>query len=145
MRSTARPAPVDPRPHVRLEAENFLTLDNYDLEDTSREASHRLNVKLAGGDKGRIAIPFDQPYTAARARYDAEVRYLAEANGGCRYALLVNGVRQGKPWQSSVGKDWQTQSIPGITVKSGDMIAVETECEGGGAGRLDYMHLTRKP
>ncbi len=140
-----RPAPVDPRPQVRLEAENFLTLENYELEDSNREASHRLNVKLAGGARGRIAIPFDEPYTAARARYDAEVRYLPEASGGCRYSLLVNGARQGKRWQSGAGKGWQTQLIPGITVKSGDSIAVESECEGGGAGRLDYVLLKRKP
>ena len=141
----SRPAPTNPRPYVRLEAENFLTLDNYVLEDTNREASHRLHVKLAGSPKGRISIPFDQPYTAPRARYDAEVRYMAEANGGCRYTLLLNGRRQGKPWQSAAGKDWQTQSIPGITVKSGDAIAVESECQGGAAGQLDYVHLTRKP
>lgn len=138
------PPPVDPRPFVRLEAENFLTLENYDLEDTDRQASHRLNVKLAGGSKGRIAVPFDEPYTAARARYDAEVRYHDEAAGACRYVLSINGARQGKPWQSGAGKDWQSHSISGITVKSQDTIAVETECEGGASGRLDYIHLVRK-
>lgn len=138
------PAPLDPRPYVRLEAENFLTLDNYVLEDTDRQASHRLNVKLAGGSKGRISVPFDQPYTAVRARYDVEVRYLPETSGVCRYTLMVNGRRQGKSWQSTAGKEWQSESFPGITVKSGDPITVESECEAGGTGRLDYLHLTRK-
>jgi hypothetical protein len=140
------PAPVNPRPYVRLEAENFLTLDNYGLEDTDREASHRLNVKLSAGSKGRIAIPFDEPYTSPHGRYDAEVRYRAESEGAaCRYTLLIGGAPQGEPWQSSGGTGWQAQSFPGVTVKSGDTVAVETACEGGGAGRLDYVHLTRKP
>lgn len=140
------PAPTYPRPFVRLEAENFLTLDGYDIEDTNRRASHRLNVKLAAGStKGRIAVPFDEPYTPTRARYDAEVRYHAETAGACRYTLSVNGVRQGDSWQSSTGTDWQSHAIAGITVRSNDTIAVETACEGGATGRLDYVHLARRP
>jgi hypothetical protein len=139
-----RPAPLDPRAYVRLEAENFLTLDNYGLEDTDRQASHRLNVKLAGGSKGRISGPFDQPYTARQARYDVEVRYMPETNGSCRYTFSVNGKPQGKPWQSAAGKEWQSETLPGVTIKMGDTIAVESECKGG-AGRLDYVHLTYKP
>jgi hypothetical protein len=140
------PAPLDPRTRVRIEAENFLTLDNYVLEDTDRQASHRLNVKLAAGSKGRISGPFDQPYTAARALYDAEIRYHPEESSVCRYSLLVNGRRQGDSWQSTgAGKDWQSELRPGVTIRSGDTIAVESECEAGGTGRLDYVQLNRKP
>jgi hypothetical protein len=140
-----RPAPLDPRPYVRLEAENFLTLENYVLEDTNRQASHRLHVKLAGGSKGRIRGPFDQPYTARKAAYDAEIRYLPDESSTCRYTFLVNGRRQGKPFQSVAGKDWQTQLFPDVSVSSGDSIEIESVCDAGGAGRLDYVHLTRKP
>lgn len=141
-----RPAPLNPRPYVRLEAENFLTLDGYDLEDTDREASHRLNVKLAGGAaKGRIGIPFDEPYTAPRARYDAEIRYSSGVGGECGYTLFVNGKRQGEPWRGAAGAVWQSQSIPGVTLQTNDALEVRAECEPGGSGRLDYVHLTRKP
>jgi hypothetical protein len=140
-----RPAPLDPRPYVRLEAENFLDLDNYVVEDSNRQASHRLNVRLAGASKGRISGPFDQPYTAVQARYEAQVRYFPEASGACRYTLLVNGRRQGKSWQSAAGQEWQTETFPDITIRTDDTIAVESECEADGTGRLDYVHLIRKP
>jgi hypothetical protein len=140
-----RPAPLNPRPYVRLEAENFLTLDNYALEDTDRQASHRLNVKLEGASKGRIAGPFDQPYTAARGRYDAQIAYQEEQEGACRYTFFVNGRRQGQPWQSAAAKGWRVHSVSDVAIASGDTVAVECECGAGGMGRLDYVHLTRKP
>jgi hypothetical protein len=140
-----RPAPVDPRPYVRLEAENAVTLENYELEYGDQLASHRLNLKLtAGAGKGRISLPFHQPYTAVRARYDAEVRYLSDASGGCSYAFRLDGSR-GQSWRSAAGAGWHSQVIPGITVATGSTIEVESECESGGTGRLDYVHLTRKP
>jgi hypothetical protein len=39
------PAPIDPREYVRIEAENFRTLDNYQVEHRNdRRASHRLRT-----------------------------------------------------------------------------------------------------
>ena len=80
------PAPMDPRAEVRIEAENFRTLDNYTVEDRNdRGASHRLSVKLANIAAGRIRTPFDQPYTADSALYDVEVRYFDEKGGRCQF------------------------------------------------------------
>ena len=139
------PAPLNPRPYVRVEAENFLTLENYELEDTDNQASHRLNLKFAAGaSRGRISGPFDQPYTLPRARYDVEVRYRTETGGGCGYTLSVNGARQEKPWRSAAGEGWQSHTIPSVLVKSGDTLAVETECAPGNSGRLDYVQLNLK-
>lgn len=71
--------PVGPRQQVRIEAENFQHLDGYELEyRTDRSASHRLNIKRTNGTAGQIRTRFDQPYTAVRARYDVDVRYLDE-------------------------------------------------------------------
>jgi hypothetical protein len=136
------PPPTDPRPYVRLEAENFLALENFEVEDQNRQASHRLSVRLTA-PAGRIATPFDQPYTAPSARYDAEIRYLS--GGGCRFTLLVDGVRQGAPWEAAASDAWQSQTIPGVPVKAGREIVVESHCAPGSSAQLDYVQLTLKP
>jgi hypothetical protein len=139
------PAPLDPRPAVRIEAENFLSLENFEVEDRNdRQASHRLNVKLTGRG-GRISIPLDQPYMAVRGQYDVEIRYLAEQGGRCRFSLLVNGKRQGNAWETQGGSEaWQTHTIPGVMINRADRITVEAEPEGPAGGRLDYVQLNLK-
>jgi hypothetical protein len=137
---------MDPRPYVRLEAENFLELDRYELVDSDRQASHQLHIRLTGGAHGgRISVPWDEPYTAAEDRYEFEVRYLPGTSGVCRYSVLINGARQGESWQSGHGTGWQTHVVPGVAVRSRDVITVETSCENGAAGQLDYVQLTREP
>jgi len=136
------PAPLHTRRYVRLEAENFLLLENYELEDNDQRASHQLCVKLAtGARRGRIAGYFDEPYTLPRASYDIEIRYRTEHGGGCSFTLSVNGVRRGKPWRSVTGEGWRSQNIPLITVRSGDMVAVETECADDDSAGIDYVQL----
>jgi len=137
------PTPVAARQSVRIEAENFRTLENYELEfKDDREVSHRINVKLNGA-KGKIQTPFAEPFSAS-GRFDVEVRYLDEKDGKSRYALSVNGVRKGEPWvASSDTEGWKTHVIPNLDVKTGDEIAVEVERDGSEAGKLDYVQLTR--
>jgi len=136
------PPPVDPRAEVRIEAENFLTLEHCEVEHSSdQRISHRLSVKLTGAS-GRIATPFCQPYTAPHARYNIDVRYFDRAGGGCRFALYVNGVQQGDAWRA--GQDagaWKTHRIPGVTVSHGDNIAIHVDADGGELGKLDYVQL----
>jgi len=107
------PAPMDPRAEVRIEAENFRTLDNYRVEDRNdRGASRRLSVKLASMAPGRISTPFNQPYTADRACYDVEVRYFNEKDGRCQFGLYINGVQRGAPWHASKDSDeWTTHTM----------------------------------
>lgn len=140
------PAPMDPRDHVRIEAENFLDLDNFEVEHRSdRRASHRLSVRLAGKGRGRIRTPFNQPYTAQNASYDVEVRYFDAKAGPSRLVLMVNGSRQGDFWAGSKNNDeWTTQTIPDVTVSSGDQIVVVAQGDGPGFAKLDYVQLNRK-
>lgn len=137
------PAPASPRKHVRIEAENFLTLDNYELEyRNQRLVSHRINVKLASIATGRIRTHFHQPYTASSGVYDVDVRYLDEKDGHSRLALAVNGVRQGEPWHaSSDDESWKTHTIPNVNINSGDEIMVEVQGDGAEYGKLDYVQL----
>jgi hypothetical protein len=138
------PAPLRTRTQVRLEAENFLHLDGFEVEyRNDRSASHRLNVKRTHGTAGHIRTRFDQPYTAARARYDVDVRYLDEQGSRCRFVVSVNGVAQGPAWESPAkGQGWTTQTIRDVEIGTGDEIRVAVE---GTPGRLDYVQLIRSP
>jgi hypothetical protein len=137
------PTPVARRRQVRLEAENFPTLDNYEVEyRNDRQASQRINVKLASATGGRIRTPFREPYTATSGRYDVDVRYFDEDDGRCTFRLCVNGAQQGDTWRAS-GDDesWRTQTIPDLTIRSGDEIMVEVRADAGEYGKLDYVQL----
>lgn len=139
------PEPIVSRRRVRIEAENFLNLEGFGLEDRNdRQASHRLNVKLAGGT-GRIRTSFNQPYTAITGEYDADVRYFDEKGGKCRFAFAVNGVQQGSAWNSpGEGRGWTTRTIPAVRVRVGDEILVTGTSDAGAPGRLDYVQLNRR-
>jgi len=140
------PAPMDPRDYVRIEAENFLALDNFKVEHRNdRRASHRLSVRLTGNGRGRIRTPFNQPYTAESGRYDVDIRYCDAKGGRSRFVLIVNGSRQGDFWSASENNnEWTTKTIPDITVSSGDEIMVVARGEGGGSAKLDYVQFNRK-
>lgn len=142
--------PVDVRSKVRIEAENFVTLDRYEMEITDRSPtpqpvaaqvmSHRTGVKPAeGADAGRIRTRFSQPYTAARARYDVEVRYFDEQGKRSRFALSINGAARGSAWESAgTGQGWTSHTIPDVEVRAGDEIGLEAS---GSPARLDYIQL----
>ncbi|MCS7024177.1 MAG: hypothetical protein NZV14_05215 [Bryobacteraceae bacterium] len=140
-----RPQRVRWRPWVRLEAENFLGLENFELEDSHPEASHRLNLKLVSGARtGRIWVPFHEPFTPERARYDVEVRYLQTSGPACEFTLLVNGSPRGTSWHAACTGSWAAQSLPSIQLKTEDRLEIRTQCQPGGEPRLDYVHLTLK-
>jgi CubicO group peptidase (beta-lactamase class C family) len=130
-----RPQPIHERNIIRLEAENFRVLDNYEVEyRNERAVSHRINLK-ATGTKGRIATRFRQPYTAPHAVYDVGVRY----NGSARFVLAVNGVDG--VWSAVSGDgEWKTHTIQDVPIRDGDEISLHVE----GEVRLDYIQLNRK-
>lgn len=140
------PPPIAERAQVRIEAENFLHLDGYELEyRNDREVSHRLNIKPAGSGTGRIRTSFDQPYTAPRGRYDVDVRFSAAEGTRSQFTLEINGVQKGDPWQSPRdGRGWTTHTIPDVPVRRGDMIAVAVQGARGELARLDYVQLNRR-
>jgi hypothetical protein len=134
------PAPTDPRQQIRIEAENFRTLDNYAVEPSNdRSVSHRLSVRQAKVGAGCIRTPFDQPYAADSALYDVEIRYFDQKNGPCRFTLYVNGKPQGSPWSASGDSEqWTTHTIADVTVATGDEIMVEVS-------RVDPAVLPDRP
>jgi hypothetical protein len=140
------PAPMKPRREVRIEAENFRTLEDYTVENRNdRRASHRLSARLTNMSTGRIRTPLDQPYTADKALYDVEVRYFDEKAGRCRFGLYVNDVQKGSPWHASKDSgEWTTHTISDVTIGSGDEIMVEVKADPGEHGKLDYVQLNYK-
>jgi hypothetical protein len=137
------PAPMDPRKRVRIEAENFRTLNNFAVEHRNdRRASKRLCVKLTSIDTGYINILFNEPYTARNARYDIDIRYFDEKDSQCRFALYINGVPKGNSWRASKDNEqWMTNTIEDIAVNSGDEIMVKVQGDSGEYGKLDYVQL----
>jgi hypothetical protein len=79
-----RPAPVRDRTAIRIEAENFRTLENYELEfKDDRAVSHRINIRITG-DRGRMATPYSELFGNSAGAYDVDVRYFDENEGGSR-------------------------------------------------------------
>ena len=140
------PAPITTRPEIRIEAENFRTLENYKVDNRNdRNASHRLSVKLTNTADGCIRTPFDQPYAEDRALYDVEVRYFDEKDGQGELKFLINGAVKGKPWRSSEDNNqWTSHTISDVAISSGDEITVQTQGRADGNLKLDYVQLNYK-
>jgi len=140
------PAPMMPRPEIRIEAENFRTLENYTVDKRNdRNTSHRLSVTLTNMAAGCIRTPFDQPYTEDRAIYDVEIRYFDEKDGQGELKFLINGAVKGQPWRSTEDNNqWTSHTIPDVAIKSGDEITVQTQGRAGENIKLDYVQLNYK-
>lgn len=141
-----RPAPIKARTEVRIEAENFKTLNNYRVNNSKdRNASHKLSVTRANATTGLISTPFDQPYTTGSGLYDIEVRYFDEKTGRSEFSLHINGKHKGQSWTASADANkWQIKTIPNVTINSGDEITVKVKANGNEAGKLDYVQLNDK-
>lgn len=140
------PSPRNPRPNIRLEAENFRTLDNCAVEYVNdRRASQRMSVKSVSSGKGQIKTRFDEPYAMGTGIYDIDVRYFDVNNGQYEFALSIQGVQQNQSWRSS-GTDnkWTTHTLPNVVVDDGDEISVSAQGDGGARAKLDYVQLNYK-
>jgi len=138
------PAPVAARQQVRIEAENFRQLDGCALEDRNdKKASHALNTRLAGGNRGCIRTTLDEPFTSAASRYDVEIRYFDAQDSRSRLALSIQGAAQGAAWESpGAGRGWMSRTIRDVALRRGDEIRVDVQADDAAAGKLDYVQLT---
>jgi hypothetical protein len=140
------PTPIEWRKYIRVEAENFLAFDNYEIDyQHDPDLSHRIGTKLTGSTGGRIRTTFDQPFIASIGRYDVQVRYLDQKGGRSKHTFYVNGIPQGDSWIASHDDDrWRSQTIPDVNIRSGDEITVEVQGDSGEFGRLDCVHFNYK-
>jgi hypothetical protein len=134
------PKPIAERRQVRLEAENFVHLDGYQLA-MDRRASQRLAVTpLKKHDAGRIQTRFFEPYTAGRGRYDVQVRYFDDAGRRGRLVLSVNGAARDRWTTPGKGRGWSIHTVRGVELAAGAAIAVEAR---DALPRFDYIQLNR--
>jgi hypothetical protein len=135
-------APNAPRQAVRIEAENFRSLENFVVEERNdRRTSHRLSVSLTDHSSGRIRTAFREPYTASEARYDVDVRYSCPRNAQCRLTLQTGGIVRGEGKRASTGEGWGTYTIHDVPIRAGDEIAVEVQADVTIPIKLDYVQL----
>jgi predicted amidohydrolase len=135
-----RPQPIADRGKIRLEAENFLQLAGYEVEDRNdRNASHRLSVRPLGPrDAAAIRTTLDEPYAASRGRYDVELRYFDQSDQRCRFSLQIAGAKPGSYHDSAGGVGWTTHTFRDVEIQIGDEIAISAL---GRPLSIDYVQL----
>lgn len=138
------PPPVAARQQIRLEAENFRTLEGCEVEDRKdRNASHQLSVQpKANRGAATIRTRFAEPFAAASGRYDLELRYFAEKGKRCQFSLAVAEIPQGSPQDASAdAQGWTTLVFRDVTIHAGDEISISAS---GQPLRLDYAQLNAR-
>ncbi|MFC1766196.1 hypothetical protein ACFL6U_29495 [Planctomycetota bacterium] len=135
------PPVLDPRPVIRLEAENFRTLQDCTVHYGDRKASQRLHVQREGAGALMLETRFHEPY-AADGMYRLAVCCQDQAQGQATYTLYLNGHQQGKPWTTQLDDArWRNHEVNGIPLKRGDRITIKIESREGHRGSIDYLEL----
>ncbi len=136
------PAELDPRQTIRLEAENFRTLSDYELLAAGSAVSQRTKVRLTSATTGFIRTVFNEFY-AASGHYDVAVRFFDDSAGSpATFTLRINGTPQGSSWSGSAGDDsWQSQTFGNVEILLGDEIEVEGSGSAGDLAELDFVEL----
>lgn len=137
-----KPKPLAIRPTIRLEAENFTVLENYQPVYGPRPISQRLFLRKSHPGKGMIRTTLDEIYAPTSGRYEVAVRYRDQAKGVAAFTLRVNGVPQGSAWKRPANDgSWKTHTITDVVVRLGDEIGVEVQSDSPQGGDLDYVQL----
>jgi hypothetical protein len=135
-------APIQCRTYVRIEAENFQVLNNFNLDVINeREASQRNSVLFSGSSSGDISTNFNEIKLKKNNRYDVEIRYFSGKNPDTDYAFYINGIQQGPNWKVIDQEKWQSQIIKGVMVAIGDKIQVKINSKKGSGVKLDFVEL----
>ncbi len=135
------PKPMDRRLRVRLEAENYHMLDNFEVEySNDRKASQRIAVQLTNSH-GAIRTSLNEPYLANEARYDITVRYYETSADDIEYNLSIDGHNVAQ-W-NSMGLDagWTSYSTSNVKVKKGDNLSISVVGRDHEPVKIDYLEL----
>jgi len=137
-----KPNPIAIRPTIRLEAENFRSLENYSPASVGRQASQNVSVRMSDAPKGIIRTEFHEPYATVSGRYTVAVRYRDEKGGAGAFALRINGIQQDESWKASANDDaWTTHTVKEAFLSRDDTIEVEVTADGSERGELDFVQL----
>jgi hypothetical protein len=136
-----KPDPITIRPTIRLEAENFTSLENFTPVAVGRQASQNVIVRLSGR-KGAIRTEFHEIYATKSGRYEVGIKYRDVSNSAASFAIRINGVPEGDGWKASGDDDWRTHVVKEVSLSRGDMIELEVKGDGKESSELDFVQLT---
>jgi hypothetical protein len=129
------PVPVSARTKIRLEAENFRTLEGCAVEmSESGAASQGLKVRVSPGAGSAILRTTFNELFAKAGHYDVEIRFRAEKSA--QFALSVNDQPRGSCQGSA--SEWTSQIIRDVEVRLGDQLSLEVK---GSSCTVDYVQL----
>jgi len=137
-----RPVPVRYRRKIRLEAENFTSIQGFQLVDTDREASHQLHVKL-NGREGELDTRYSQPYAPPRGKFRASIRY--RAAGRCQVRIQADGSPNigAEPLPATTRwSDWHSRAFE---LREPHHLRFEWRCDPTATLEVDYVDLELSP
>ncbi len=137
------PKPLESRTTIRMEAENFKNIKDFEVEYIrERAASQYMSVLYSGESSGEIYTEFKEIYVPQSSKYDVEVRLFSGSDSEAEYSLYINDQLQGESWKASRPSSWQTKNIRNIPIKFGDKIGIKVKSKIPGSVKLDYIQLT---
>ena len=138
-----RPQPLNPRATLRMEAENFVTLQHYTVVFGDRLASKRLKVQGAPNATGRIQDGIQGTLHRSRRALRRRRPVLRRQRRALHLPAQGEGGNAGASWVANAESNtWRTQTLTGVVIRRGDAVEVEVRTGGTERGQLDYVDLT---
>ena len=140
-------APILIRPAIRLEAENFASLEGCapafaTTGQDKKQVSHRGLVRIIGPSNALLRTRFDELYAARSGRCDVNIRWRATGNNPVTFALRVNGVAQGASRATPDNANaWTTHMFKDMRLNTGDDIAIAVQVESLQQVEIDCVQL----
>lgn len=134
---------------LRLEAETFTSLGGFRAESLGGIASNGAGIRLPFGAEGAApdaSATASTAFTGASGTYAISVRYFDEGDGQAGLSLAVNGAAQASWTLDAAGMGWtpdsgngRTYTLSGISLNTGDTIALTGTRDGEEYARVDYV------
>ncbi|MGC2857260.1 GDSL-type esterase/lipase family protein [Novispirillum sp. DQ9] len=141
----------DPTP-FRLEAEDFDSLGTFRAETLGAIASGGAGIRLPLGSEGAppgVSGTASAAFTGAAGTYTVSVRYFDEGDGTAGLSFARDGMVLDAWLLDAAGVGWtpdsgngRTRTISGVTLDTGDLIALTGTRGGEEYARVDYVEFT---
>jgi VCBS repeat-containing protein len=139
---TVNGADEPPPGPITVEAES-LTLAGYQVEGNGAASGGALIRLPLGGTQGTATL---QSFTGATGTYDLNVSYFDENDGASTFSVLVNGTVVGNWTANAPGPDslagaddLKVQTLAGLSLHTGDTIAIRGTVDGNEFARVDKL------
>jgi len=130
------------RKRIRLEAENFKSLEGFEVEYINeRECSQRLSLKYSDGSNGEITTEYKEIMVAPKNIYDITIHYYSGNFKDTKYGLYINNRLQGQVWETSDLNKWQLKTVKNVNLNVGDQISLKVKSSSESGIKIDYLEL----